>query len=236
MLAVGGNGWPPALIGLGVALGCGLGWGVFNGAVIAYAHLNPLIVTLATLGIALGLAQVITQGVDIFEFPIALRDFGAARVVGIPYLVCVALAVVVVAGFVLAQTRFGRITYAVGSSREATRRAGINVERHLLRVYALSGLLAGLAGWLSLARFSTTSLSGHSLDALNAITGALLGGVSLFGGVGSILGTFFGTLIPVVLGNGLVIIGVQTFWQSVAVGIVLLIAVYMDRVRRDREP
>ena len=131
-------------------------------------------------------------------------------------------------------TRFGRYTYAVGSNEEGTRRAGVAVDRHLITVYGLCGLLAGLAGFLSLARFGTTTIGGHSTDNLNAIAAVVIGGTSLFGGVGTMLGTFFGVLIPAVLQNGFIIVGVQPFWQQVAVGAVLIIAVYLDQLRRSR--
>jgi ribose transport system permease protein len=234
MEAVGGQGWAPALLGLAVAVGCGAGWGVLNGLLVTRARLNSIIVTLASMGSALGLAQVITGGQDLLDVPQAMRDFGNGRPAGIPSLVYVALAVILIGGFFLAKTRYGRYTYAIGSNEQAARRAALPVERHVLSVFVISGLLAGLAGWLSLARFSTTAISGHGLDNFNALTGVLLGGVSLFGGAGSMLGVFFGTLIPVVLANGLVISGLQSFWQQVATGGVLLVAVYLDRVRRER--
>jgi ribose transport system permease protein len=234
MIAVGGNGWGVALIGLVGAVVAGAAWGLVNGLLVTRGRLNPIIVTLASMGAALGLAQVVSSGQDIVDVPGVLTDFGNGRTGGIPNLVIVALVVVAVGGFVLAKTKFGRYTYAIGSSQEAARRAGLRVELHLTLVYVLSGTLAGLAGWLSLARFSTTSLAGHALDTFNAITGVLLGGVSLFGGSGSMLGTFFGTLIPVVLQNGLVIVNTQSYWQQVVTAAVLVLAVSLDRVRRER--
>ena len=153
---------------------------------------------------------------------------------GIPYLVLVALAVAIVLGIVLAQTRFGRYTYAIGSNEEAVRRAGVNVDRHLIKVYALAGTLSGLAGFMNLARFGTTTIGGHATDNLNAIAAVVIGGTSLFGGIGTILGTVFGVFIPAVLQNGFVIVGVQAFWQQVAVGAVLIVAVYLDQLRRSR--
>jgi ribose transport system permease protein len=140
--------------------------------------------------------------------------------------------VALVFGVILRMTRFGRYTYAVGSNAEAPRRAGIHVDRHLVKIYALAGTLAGLAGFLSLARFSTTTLGGHSTDNLNAIAAVVLGGTSLFGGIGTIGGTVVGVFIPAVLQNGFVITGVQPFWQQVAVGAVLIAAVYLDQLRR----
>ncbi len=207
---------------------------MLNGVLITKARVPPLIVTLGTLGMALGIAQVITDGVDVRDVPFKLVEhIGTGRLFGqIPWLVVIAAFVAVVFGVILADTRFGRYTYAIGSNVEAARRAGINVDRHLIKVYALSGTLAGLAGFLSLARFSTTTIGGHSTDNLQAIAAVVLGGTCLFGGIGVIAGTVIGVFIPVVLQNGFVITGVKPFWQQVAVGAVLILAVYLDQLRR----
>jgi ribose transport system permease protein len=236
MNGVGGDNWGVILLGLGVALAAGLAWGLFNGFLVAKGRIPALIVTLGTLGMSLGGAYVISGGVDEREVPFKLiTTIGTGRAFDeIPWLVVIAFAVALVFGVILAATRFGRYTYAVGSNLEGTRRAGVAVDRHLIRVYALCGLLAGLAGFLSLARFGTTTIGGHSTDNLNAIAAVVIGGTSLFGGVGTMLGTFFGVLIPAVLQNGFIIVGVQPFWQQVAVGAVLIIAVYLDQLRRSR--
>jgi ribose transport system permease protein len=236
MNEVGGDNWGVILIGLVASLLAGLAWGVLNGVLIAKAKIPAFIVTLGTLGMSLGAALLITGGVDEREVPFKLiSDVGIGRVAGIPYLVLIALAVAIILGILLAQTRFGRYTYAIGSNEEAVRRAGVNVDRHLIKIYALAGLLSGLAGFMNLARFGTTTIGGHSTDNLNAIAAVVIGGTSLFGGIGSILGTVFGVFIPAVLQNGFVIVGVQAFWQQVAVGAVLIIAVYLDQLRRSRQ-
>jgi ribose transport system permease protein len=231
---IGGDGAGVLIVGLLVALGCGLGWGILNGLLITKARVPPLIVTLGTLGMALGLAQIITGGVDLRDVPTTLvTSIGVGRVFDqIPWLVVIAVAVAVVFAVVLAATRFGRHTYAIGSNEEAARRAGINVDRHLIAVYGIAGMLAGLAGYMSLARFATTTLSGHSTDNLQAIAAVVLGGTSLFGGIGTVLGSVVGVFIPVVLENGFVIAGVEPFWRDVAVGAVLIGAVYLDQLRR----
>jgi ribose transport system permease protein len=234
MEAVGGESTGVILLGLGAALGSGLGWGLFNGIVIAKLKVPALIVTLGSFGAALGFAQLITDGVDVRDVPFPLvESVGTGRLFGeIPWLVVIAGGVALVFGVVLALTRFGRHTYAVGSNEEAARRAGINVDRHLIKVYALAGTLSGLAGFMSLARFATTTIGGHSTDNLQAIAAVVIGGTSLFGGIGSVLGTVAGVFIPAVLENGFVILGVQPFWQEVAVGAVLILAVYLDQLRR----
>jgi len=234
MNEIGGNGWGVLAVGLVVALAAGLAWGVLNGVLITKAKVPPLIVTLGTLGMALGLSLIITDGVDIREVPPRLvTSVGVGELFGeVPWLVVIAAAVAVVFGVILAMTRFGRHTYAIGSNDEAARRAGIAVDRHLIAVYGIAGLLSGLAGFMNLARFATTTLGGHSTDNLQAIAAVVLGGTSLFGGVGTVIGTVVGVFIPVVLQNGFVITGVEPFWRDVAVGAVLIAAVYLDQLRR----
>jgi ribose transport system permease protein len=233
MLAVGGGGWGAIGAGAVAGLAAGLAWGIVNGVLVTKARVPPLIVTLGTLGMALGSALLITGGIDLRGIPLQLiTTIGIGQLVGVPYVVLIAAAVTAVGAVVLGATRFGRYTYAIGSNAEAARRAGINVDRHLIKVYALSGLLAGLAGLVSLARFATTTIGGHSTDNLAAIAAVVLGGTSLFGGIGTVLGTVVGVFIPAVLQNGFVILGVQPFWQQVAVGAVLIVAVYIDQLKR----
>ncbi len=233
MQSIGGDGWGTASIGIFAALVTGALWGLLNGVLVAKAKIPPLIVTLGTLSIALGLAQVITGGIDIRSVPEALTDFNTyIKILGIPTLPFVALVVVIIGGIVLHKTKFGRYTYAVGSNEEAARRVGVHVSRHLVMVYALMGMLAGLGAVLALAQFGTTTISGQSLTNLNVIAAVVIGGTSIFGGEGSIFGTVVGLFIPAVLQAGFVIIGVEPFWQGVAVGIVLIAAVYIDQSRR----
>lgn len=234
MHAAGGDGASTILLGLVVALVSGMAWGVVNGVLVAKARIPALIVTLGTLGMALGAALLITKGLDQRDVPLTLVDgIGTGRLGGqVPYLVLIAFGVALAGGVVLSATRFGRYTYAIGSNEEAARRAGINVDRHLIKVYALAGTLSGLAWFLSLARFATTTLGGHSTDNLQVIAAIVIGGTSLFGGIGTMLGTVFGVFIPAVLQNGFVIVGLQPFWQQVAVGAVLIAAVYLDQLRR----
>jgi ribose transport system permease protein len=219
------------LVALAGALLAGLIIGTINGVVVAYLKVPPLLATLGTLGAGLGAALILQNGVNTATY--ALDPVGhGSWIAGVPNLIPIAL-LVVIAGFVLLHMAvFGRHTFAIGSNPDAARRAGINVERHLLKVYMIGGTAAGFAGFLSVAYFSTTSIGGHSTDNLQAITAVALGGTSLFGGVGSIIGTLIGVWIPAVLKNGFVITGVQPYWQDVAVGLVLIVAVWFDQLRR----
>jgi ribose transport system permease protein len=233
MLAIGGGGWGAIVAGLAAGLVAGMAWGVVNGVLITKARVPPLIVTLGTLGMALGSALLITGGIDVRGVPLQLTTtIGIGQLGGVPYVVIIAAVVTAAGAVALSMTRFGRYTYAIGSNAEAARRAGINVDRHLIKVYGLSGFLAGMAGMVSLARFATTTIGGHSTDNLAAIAAVVLGGTSLFGGIGTVLGTVVGVFIPAILQNGFVILGVQPFWQQVAVGAVLIVAVYIDQLKR----
>jgi ribose transport system permease protein len=221
------------LLGLLAALAGGGAWGLINGLLVARARIPPLIVTLGSFGAALGAAQLITDGVDVRTVPRVLRDgLGFGQTAQVPHMVALAAVVTLAGAWLLHTTRFGRRTFAVGSNAEAARRAGIPVQGHLVRVYTGVGLLSGLAGFMSLAYFGTTTISGHSTDNLNAIAAVVLGGTSLFGGVGSVFGTVIGVFIPAVLSKGFVIVGVQQFWQPVAISAVLVAAVWFDQVRR----
>ncbi|MET0455484.1 MAG: ABC transporter permease [Mycobacterium sp.] len=233
MAAMGGNGPGVAAAGLVAAVVSGMAWGAINGILVAKARVPALIVTLGTLSVALGLAQVLTGGIDIRSVPGELTDFSAyVKVLGIPGLPFVALIVVVLGAVLLHKTRFGRYTYAIGSNEEAARRTGIKVTRHIIAVYALAGTLAGFGALLSLAQYGTTTIAGQSLTNLNVIAAVVIGGTSIFGGEGTVFGTVVGLFIPAVLQSGFVIVGVQPYWQGVAVGSVLIAAVYVDQSRR----
>jgi len=236
MNAVGDSSLGVALVGLVAAIAAGSAWGLLNGLLIARLRLPPLIVTLATLGAALGASQLLTNGAELTGVPTDLNEtIGYGQVLGVPYLVLIVAGVTLVGGLAMAYTLFGRRIYAIGSNPAAARRAGIPTVRHLTLVYTLMGALAGMAGFLSISRFGTTSIGGHSTDALTAVTAVILGGASLFGGSGTVLGTVVGVCIPTVLANGLVIVGVPAYWQPIAVAAVLVIAVYVDRQTRDRQ-
>lgn len=233
---MGASGWNTAMVGLVVAMISGIVWGWINGFLVAKAKVPAFIVTLGTMGAALGLAQVITGGIDLYEIPTELVDaVGFGDLVSqVPTLVVIAIIIVIIGSFVLHQTRFGLLTFAVGSNPEACRRVGIRVDRQLIWVYVISGLTAGIAGWLSLAFYQQTTIGANSMTGLTVVSGVVIGGTSLFGGVGTIFGTVIGLLIPVTLQAGFIIIGVQSYWQGVVIGIFLIGAVYLDSMRRSR--
>jgi len=226
-------GWDIIAIGIAAALVTGAVWGALNGLLIALTRIQPLIVTLGTMGMALGGAQILSGGVDVRAMPeLLVTQVGSGRFLGIPMLVIIAMVTVVLAGIVLHLTRFGLHVFAVGSNEEASRRSGIPTRARLIQVYAISGLMAGIAAVMSNARFSTTTINGHAMDNLATISAVVLGGTSLFGGAGTVFGTVIGVFIPIILLNGFVILGIPPFWQTVAMGAVLILAVWIDQLKR----
>ncbi|GAB3141518.1 ABC transporter permease [Amycolatopsis stemonae] len=235
MAGLGGQtgGWGTVLAGTVVCVAATAFWGLVNGLIVAVLRVPPLIATLGSLGMALGAAQIVSNGLDIRSVPQVLsHDIGSENFAGVPVLVIIALVVAAISGLVMWQTGFGVHTKAIGSNPEGALRSGLNVRRHLVIVYTISGALAGVAGIMSLAEFSTTTIGGHTADNLTTIAGAVLGGTSLFGGIATMFGTVIGILVPVTLSAGFVIVGVQPFWQTFAVGAVLVAAVFLDQLRR----
>jgi ribose transport system permease protein len=233
MTAYGGDTLTTSLIGLVAALAAGLIWGAVNGLVVSWSRVPALIVTLGSYSAAYGASLIIAKGVDLGGVPQGLvNDVGFGKLFGISWTILIALLIAGLGAVLMNQTRFGRHTSAIGSNEQAASRAAINVRQHVAYVYALSGVLAGLAGFISLARFSTTTINGHTTDMLQAILAVVIGGTSLSGGVGRVMGTVVGVCIPAVLQDGLVIMGIQPFWQQVATGVALVIVVYVDQRRR----
>jgi ribose transport system permease protein len=225
------------IIGAAAGMGVAITWGFVNGFLVAIVKVPPFIVTLGSLGAALGVARLLNDGRIISGTPPSFStNIGHAQHLGLPVPFWIGAGTMLTIGIVLHQTRFGQHTYLIGSNDEAARRGGIHVRRHLVAVYTISGALAGLAGLIDLARFDTASVStGHVTELIAAIAAVVIGGASLYGGVGVMSGTAIGVFIPVVLANGLVIRGVERFWQDIIIGIILVAAVAFDQWRRDHE-
>jgi ribose transport system permease protein len=227
------------LAGFLACVASGIMFGIINGVLIAYLRVNSLIATLGTLSIGTGVAFVITNGGDIGGLPPEMQSgFGLYKVGGVlplPAILAIAAAILIWAMF--KYTRFGLNTLAIGSSRLAAERSGMKVKRHMVQLTAVAGGLAGLAGFLNLSHYAATTSLGHSSDALAAVTAAVIGGTALAGGKVSIMGTFWGNALAGILISGLVIIGVVAYFQLIAIGGVLIVAVAIDRYRnRGREP
>ena len=235
ILIAGGKGWGTTFLGIFVAIAVSTAWGALNGWLVSIANVPAFIVTLGSLSAALGVSQIITGGIDLRgATPELVDNIGFGNIYKqIPVLGIIALVVVVLGGILLHKTKFGLLTYAVGSNAEACRRVGINVNRQLIYVYSLMGFTAGIGGVMSLALYQQTTIAGQSNTALTVIAGVVIGGTSLFGGYGTIFGTMIGLFIPIVLQTGFIIIGVVPFWQNVVVGVFLVAAVYVDNARRN---
>ncbi len=228
-------------VGVAVLLGflacviTGLVFGLVNGIIIAVADVNSLIATLATLGIGTGLGLLLADGSDVAGLPFQMQEsIGFRTVLGVPLPAAAALVLAATFWFVVRYTRFGMHTEAIGSSRASAERAGLRVRGHLVALTSMSGAMAGLAGFIDLARFGSTALGGHNNDALAAVTAVVIGGTLLQGGHISIIGAVWGALLAVILQTGLVIAGVPSFWQLIVVGLVLLVAVVIDRASASR--
>lgn len=235
MIYAGGDGWTATIVGAVVSVVCGALWGLVNGVMISRFKIPALIATLGTLGMAGGIALLMTNGINIRSgIPDQLTlTIGAGRVFGLfPIVSLVSLIVVVIAAFTLSKTRFGLHVMGVGSNATALARTGIDVASVQTKVYVISGACAGLGAVVDLARFSTTTIGAYSTLSLEAIAAVVIGGTSLFGGIASIVGAVIGVFIPAVLRNGFVIVGVPSFWQQIAVGAILVVAVYLDQRRR----
>ena len=227
-------GLPPAL-----AIACGIGvttlFGLINGLLVTRIKLPPFIVTLGTLNIAFAITQLYSNSQTITDLPESMNVLGNTFQVGgtsVAYGVVLMLALYFVAWFGLRETAPGRHVYAVGNNPEATRLTGIPTQRVLLGVYVLAGLFYGIASLLSVARTGVGDPNAGQTENLDAITAVVLGGTSLFGGRGVILGTLVGALIVGVFRNGLTLMGVSSIYQVLVTGILVILAVATDQLSR----
>ncbi len=219
--------WPMAVPASVLA---GMFCGLINGFLVTRAKIPAFIVTLGMLGLARGAALVLTNGKPVYGLPEGLLFLGQGRPLGVPMPVFIFIGVALIAHYVLSSTRFGRYTLVIGDNETAARATGIDVEAHRLKLYVLSGALAGLAGLIFMARVNAGDPTAGLNYELTAITAAIIGGTNLFGGRGSVLGTFVGALIMGVLQNGLNLLAVQSYYQQMAIGTVLILAVWLDRI------
>jgi ribose transport system permease protein len=216
------------LLGVAAALGAGLACGLVNGALVAYVGIPAFIATYGMLWVAHGLGYVFMKGEVIHGFPAAFRALGAGFVGGIPVPVLVGAAILVVLHVVLHLTRFGRALYAIGGNAAAAKLSGMPTRRYVVSVYALSGVLAGFAGLVVIARVNAADSGTGEELLLTAIAAVCLGGTSLFGGAGGVVGTAIGSLILALVVNGMNMLGIATFWQAFAMGVIVILAVFAD--------
>lgn len=215
------------VIPIGMLVGILLGG--FSGVMVAKANMPAFIVTLGMMTIARGLTLIYTDGRPISGFSENFRFIGAGHIGGIPVPVIIMLIILIICYIILKKTPFGRYVYAIGGNEEAAKLSGINVDRIKIAVYALSGLLSAISGIILSSRLNSAQPTAGSGYELYAIATVVLGGTSLSGGQGGVIGTIIGALIIGVLNNGLNLLNVSSFYQQVAKGAVILIAVYIDR-------
>ncbi|HHW15298.1 MAG TPA: allose ABC transporter [Firmicutes bacterium] len=222
------NGWPIWLAVLG-GLAVGLAIGLLNGFVIAKTNLPPFIVTLGAMSVFRGVALITSDGRPIFGLPSKFTVGIAGWWGPVPIPVIIALGLAAVVHFVLTYTRFGRNVYALGGNRKAAWLSGVNIERNLTWAYGVAGLLAGVAGVILTARLASAEpLAGVGWE-LNGIAATVIGGTSFFGGEGSVFGTVMGALIMGVIVNALNLLNIQSYYQQVVTGLVIILAVLVNQ-------
>ncbi len=222
----------PMPIALCIGLFSGALVGALAGVFITKFKITPFIVTLAMMTVCRGLAFMYTEGRPIWEVPPEFSVLGNGRFMAVPIPTIIMIVVYVLAFLVLHRTRFGRYVYAVGGNKEAARLAGINTNKVLMQVYIISGTLASLSGILLASRMNSGQPNSGQMYELDVIAAVVVGGTSLTGGRGTIIGTFMGAMLIGVLRNGLNLLNVSSYVQMVMVGVVILLAVMFDQLRK----
>jgi ribose transport system permease protein len=208
--------------------------GLVNGLLVSVAGLNPFIATLGMLTVARGLTFIFTNAVAVFGAPNSFRLLGQGVIGPIPISILMIVLVAVAGYIVLSRTRLGRYAYAMGSNLEAARLSGIPIKRYLTSVYVISGALAGFGGMIAASRVNSGQPNfGIGLE-LDVIAAAVIGGASLFGGQGTVVGTLIGAFLVALIRNGSVLLDINTFYQQVIIGVVIWLAVIWDQYRRRR--
>jgi ribose transport system permease protein len=222
----------PLAIAGGAAIGAIAG--LVNGLLVTQAGMAPFIATLGMLSVARGLGYIVTDSVAVSGAPPEFKLLGQGRLRELPIPI-ITLVIVALAGhFVLTRTKLGRYAYAMGSNIEAARLSGVPVKRYLTYVYVISGTLAGFGGMIAASRVNSGQPNfGIGLE-LDVIAAAVIGGASLFGGEGKVVGTLLGALLIALIRNGSVLLDINTFYQQVIIGVIIWIAVFWDRYRRRR--
>lgn len=222
----------PLCLLTGLLVGTSLG--AINGVLTAYLRLPPFITTLGMMGIARGLTYVYLGGSPIFGFSDGFRFFAEGRALGIPVPIWTMIVVFFIAHVLATKTAFGRSVFAIGGNEEATRLAGIPVQARKVAIYAICGFTSAIAGLILSARLDSAEPQAGDGYELDAIAAAVMGGASLSGGEGTIVGSLVGALIMGVVRNGLNLLNVSAYWQKVAIGGIILLAVLVDSLRKKK--
>jgi ribose transport system permease protein len=202
--------------------------GLVNGLLITKVQINPFITTLGMMGIARGISLAVTEGTTLAGLPDEFYVFGQGRAVGIPNLILIGLLTILIGDLLMRRSSAFRQIYYVGGNEEAARLSGINVDRVKLGVFILSGTLAALAGVMSVSRFTVADPGTGQGEELRIIAACIIGGCSLRGGKGTVVGGLFGLIFVGFINNGLILLRVPVYWQQLSMGVVLLLAVGFD--------
>jgi ribose/xylose/arabinose/galactoside ABC-type transport system permease subunit len=222
----------PAWLSILLGLGGGTLMGVINGFMIGVVKITPLIATLASLSVYRAIAYIITDARPIYGFPMSLRIFGTGYIGPFPYAFLLALLVAFVLMLIIHRTRVGRYTLAIGGNEEAARLSGVSLWKTKIGIYALAGLCYSVAALILTARLNAAeALAGSGME-MEAIAAAVIGGASLAGGIASIPGTIIGAILMATLKNGLTLLSVQPYFQQLTIGIVIVAAVFIDKIRK----
>ncbi|RBW68553.1 ABC transporter permease [Bacillus taeanensis] len=224
----------PILVPIAMALGVGLLVGLINGTLIAKGLLAPFIATLGMMTAARGAAMLISDGRPIGNLSDPFKFIGQGAILGVPVPIIIFALVGIVTWVLLNKTKIGKYIYAIGGNEQAAVTAGINVKKVLIMVYAYAGLLGGLAGMILTSRIASGQPQAGLMFELDAIAAAVIGGTSLFGGIGTVGGTIIGALIIGVMNNGLDLLSVNSYWQQIVKGAIIVAAVYID-TRKNRK-
>lgn len=219
--------WLSILLGLLAAAAVG----VINAVLIVNCRIPALIATLGTMYAARGIVNVLTKGEPYYPLPDSFKKLGQGTFAGIPYSVFIAILIVLAAHFIIKKTTYGRSLMAVGGNREASRLSGINVKRILFSAHVLVSLLAGFVGIILAARLSSAQPNAGDGWEMTAVAAVIIGGTSMYGGYGSVIGTILGCALMETLSNAMVLLHVSVYWQKIAIGVIMVAAVGMDTFR-----
>lgn len=212
----------------------GVAVGLFNGAMVYYGKMPPFIVTFATFGIAASIPKILTNARSVTVTEPMFAFFGRGAIFGIPVPIIMVAIAALILGFILQKTPIGVHIYAVGGNRETVRLAGVNIPKTIILVYVISGICAAFGGIIITSRLMVGyPTAGSGTEQFYSIAAAVVGGVSLFGGVGTILGAFIGALLIAEVSNGMNVIGVDSYWQPLVIGVIILAGVLFDTNRRN---
>ena len=222
----------PIPVGVGAGILTGMCWGLVNGMLTTRLRINPFIVTLGTLGIIRGLTLIISNGLPVHDIPREFSYLGEGNLLGVPFVLWILVGCALVVHVILEHTKLGRYAFAIGSNEDAAWYAGIPVAFHTTAVYAIGGMLTGLAGMIEASRLMTgqpTAGQGYELQAIAAV---VIGGGSLRGGEGTVIGTLVGAFIMGLLANGSDLLGISPYLQQAIIGAVIILAVTVDELRK----